>query len=195
MKYQELKKFLCKAAKEKRVVDAFVTFTPDSFEKAYTQLERTYLFASNEKAFSADACGYSIFGNCMDGSDMGIRLERYMADEKGGKNGWKIENCGIIKYQLLSAHEREMSVVGYYDTLKDANHAMWLEMANAVHCMPEELYGFINKNELAGECGFGKYSAWANDAGPDDGNVDWKINPIYMDGVGVVGFEEGEAGA
>lgn len=41
MKYQELNEILCKAAKEKRVVEAFVTFTPDSFEDTYTQLERT----------------------------------------------------------------------------------------------------------------------------------------------------------
>ena len=190
MKYQDLREILCQAAKEKRVVDAFVTFTPDSFENAYTQLERTYLFTSNNKAFASPSCGgYSIFGDCMDGKDSGVRLERYMADEKGGKDGWKIENCGIIKYQLLSVHEREMSVVGYYVTLKEANSAMWREMADAVHCMPEELYGFINKNEPAGECGFGKYSAWANDAGPDDGNVDWKIVPIYMDVDGVVTIE------
>ena len=96
------KKILRKAAKEKRVVDAFVTFTPGSFLKAYTQLERTYLFTSNNKAFASPSCsGYSIFGDCMDGQDSGVRLERYMADEKGGKDGWKIENCGIIKYQLL----------------------------------------------------------------------------------------------
>lgn len=185
------KKILRKAAKEKRVVDAFVTFTPGSFLKAYTQLERTYLFTSNNKAFASPSCsGYSIFGDCMDGQDSGVRLERYMADEKGGKDGWKIENCGIIKYQLLSAHERGMSVVGYYDTLKDANRVMWLKMADAVHCTSEELYAFINENEPAGECGLGKMSAWANNAGPENSNVDWKIVPIYMDGSDAVIFEE-----
>ena len=82
MKYQELKKILRKAAKEKRVVDAFVTFTPGSFLKAYTQLERTYLFTSNNKAFASPSCsGYSIFGDCMDGQDSGVRLERYMAEK------------------------------------------------------------------------------------------------------------------
>lgn len=53
MKYQELNEILYKAAKEKRVVDAFVTFTPNSFENAYTQFERTYLFTSNNKAFAS----------------------------------------------------------------------------------------------------------------------------------------------
>lgn len=191
MKYKELRGILCTAASEHKTIEAFVTFAQCSFpEKTYSQTERTYLFTSNEKAFSANACGYSIFGNCMNGSEFGVRLERYMADEKGGRNGWKTENCGIVKYQLLAANEREMNVVGYFDTLDEANRAMWLEMAGAVNCTPEELYDYINENEPAGECRFGKTSAWANDAGPEDGNVDWKIVPIYMDGENIVIFEE-----
>ena len=157
MKYQELNEILCKAAKEKRVVEAFVTFTPDSFEDTYTQLERTYLFTSNNKAFASPSCsGYSIFGDCMDGKDSGVRLERYMADEKGGKDGWKVENCGIIKYQLLSTHEREMSVVGYYDTLKDANRAMWLKMADAVHCTPKSCMRLSMRTSRPVNVGLGK---------------------------------------
>lgn len=190
MNYKTLKEILVEAASQNKLVEAFIIFTTDSFISGeYPKNERTYLLTSHEKAFSANANGYSIFGNCMDGRDMSIRLERYMAEEKGGKDGWKVENCGIVKYQLLASHEREMSVVGYFNTLKEANRAMWLKMAEAVHCTPEELYEFINENEPAGECGFGKYSAWANEAGPDDGNVDWKIVPIYMDGAGIVDFE------
>ena len=193
MKYKELRNILCAAAAEHKTIEAFVTFTPDSFPGTEHPLpERTYWFTPKEKAFSADKGGYSIFGNCMDGSDMGVRLELYMADEKGGKNGWKTENCGIVKYQLLAAYEREMCVIGYFNTLKEANRAMWTEMANAVNCTPEELYDFIQENELDGECGFGAHSAWANDAGPEDGNVDWKIVPIYMDGANIVIFEEDE---
>ena len=193
MEYKELRNILCAAAAEHKTIEAFVTFTQDSFPGTeYTLPERTYWFTSKEKAFSADKGGYSIFGNCMDGSDMGVRLELYMADEKGGKNGWKTENCGIVKYQLLAAYEREMCVIGYFNTLKEANRAMWEEMANAVNCTPEELYDFIQENEPAGECGFGALSAWANDAGPEDGNVDWKIVPIYMDGANIVIFEEDE---
>ena len=37
--------------------------------------------------------GYSIFASAIDGSDPMVRLEQFMADEKGGKNGWKIERC------------------------------------------------------------------------------------------------------
>lgn len=193
MEYKELRNILCAAAAEGKTVEAFVTFSPDSFLGAnYTRTERTYLFTSNNKAFFPAAGGYSIFGDCMDGKDSNIRLERYMRDEKGGADGWKTENCGIVKYQLLAAYEREMRVIGYFNTLKEANRAMWEEMADAVNCMPEELYDFIQENEPAGECGFGVLSAWANDAGPEDGNVDWKIVPIYMDGANIVIFEKDE---
>ena len=37
--------------------------------------------------------GYSIFGWALDGSDPGVRLEAYMAAEKGGANGWKVDYC------------------------------------------------------------------------------------------------------
>ena len=37
--------------------------------------------------------GYSIYASALDGTDMGVRLEQYMADERGGKDGWKIERC------------------------------------------------------------------------------------------------------
>lgn len=191
MKYKELRDILCAAASEHKTIEAFVTFSQDSFsEKTYSQTERTYLFTSNEKAFSANACGYSIFGDCMNGSEFGVRLEQYMADEKGGRNGWKTENCGIVKYQLMVAYERDLKVIGYFDTAKEANQVMWSEMAKDVGCSEEGLYEYIEENEPAGECGFGQTSAWANDAGPEDGNVDWKIVPIYMDGANVVVFEE-----
>lgn len=42
MKYQELREILCKAAKENRVVEAFVTFTPGQFRR-YLYPARTHL--------------------------------------------------------------------------------------------------------------------------------------------------------
>ena len=41
--------------------------------------------------------GYSIFGSSLDGTDMHVRLDLYMADERGEKDGWKIERCYIKK--------------------------------------------------------------------------------------------------
>lgn len=190
MKYGELCNILRSAAAEHKRVEAFVTFTPDSFTgKKYNQVERTYLFTSDNKAFIANASGYSIFGDCMDGKDNGIRLERYMADEKGGSDGWKIENCGIVKYQLLAIYERDLFLLGYFDTEKEAREAMRKDMAEAAECKPEELDALIEEGEIEGECE--KTSAWLNKRG----NSDWTIVPIYMDGAGVVEFEEGEPDA
>ena len=39
--------------------------------------------------------GYSIYASSLDGSDKCVRLEAYMADEHGGKDGWKIEKCYV----------------------------------------------------------------------------------------------------
>ena len=39
--------------------------------------------------------GYSIYGSALDGTDPCVRLEQYMAVERGGKNGWKIERCYV----------------------------------------------------------------------------------------------------
>jgi len=38
---------------------------------------------------------YSIYASSLDGSDKNVRLEAYMADEYGGKDGWKIEKCYV----------------------------------------------------------------------------------------------------
>lgn len=71
----------------------YIVFTEDSFNKPYSELSRTYAVSSNNKAFQAGMGGYSIYASCLDGTDPCVRLEGYMAAEKGGENGWKIERC------------------------------------------------------------------------------------------------------
>lgn len=41
--------------------------------------------------------GYSIYGASLDGVDPCLRMEGLMADEMGGKEGWKIEKCFLIE--------------------------------------------------------------------------------------------------
>lgn len=72
-----------------------IVFTEDGFNKPYSLEARTYRVSSNNKAYQPNMGGYSIYGSALDGSDPMIRLERYMAAEKGGKNGWKVEYCYI----------------------------------------------------------------------------------------------------
>ena len=71
----------------------FIVFTEDSFNKSYSLEGRTYKVSSYNKAYRPNMSGYSIFGWAIDGSDFGVRLEAYMAAEKGGPSGWKVDYC------------------------------------------------------------------------------------------------------
>ena len=75
---------------------AHIVFTEDSFAKPYSLQSRAYIVSSNNKAFQPGLNGYSIFGSCLDGTDVGVRLDEYMKAEKGGPNGWTVEYCRIL---------------------------------------------------------------------------------------------------
>lgn len=68
--------------------------TEDSFSEKYSLEGRSYQFTNKEKAFIPGMGGYSIFASCLDGSDH-CRIESYLAEERGGKDGWKVEYCYI----------------------------------------------------------------------------------------------------
>lgn len=93
--YKELKeKFRThEASYPKEHLMARVVFTEDSFMKLYGLESRTYRVSSDNKAFQPNKGGYSIFAACLDGTDPCVRLEQYMAEELGGKDGWKVEYC------------------------------------------------------------------------------------------------------
>ena len=80
-----------------------IVFTEDSFTKQYSEESRTYLVSSDNKAFQPNMGGYSIYGSCKDGTDPCVRLEAYMAAEKGGKDGWKVEKCFMPQIELDKA--------------------------------------------------------------------------------------------
>jgi len=71
----------------------YIVITEDSFKEYYPVESRTYAVSSNNKAFQPNMGGYSIYASSIDGSDPLVRLEGYLAAEKGGKDGWKIERC------------------------------------------------------------------------------------------------------
>ena len=76
-------------------LNGYIVFTEDSFTAPYEERARTYAVSSNNKAFQPGMGGYSIYGSALDGTDPCVRLEQYMAVERGGKNGWKIERCYV----------------------------------------------------------------------------------------------------
>ena len=70
-----------------------VVFTEDSFSKVYSEKSRSYFVSSDNKAFLPHQHSNSIFADCLDGTDWGVRLDWYMYDEKP----WKVEFCYLLE--------------------------------------------------------------------------------------------------
>lgn len=70
-----------------------IVFTEDSFNRPYTETERTYKTTNDQKGFQHGKISNSIFAHCLDGKDYGVRLDWYMRDLNGEKDGWKVEYC------------------------------------------------------------------------------------------------------
>lgn len=94
--YRELKERFKDAESRGEHITGYIVFAQESFTKPYPVESRTYAISSDNKAFNCRMGGYSIFGSCLDGSDAGVRLDRYMRDERGGTDGWKIEKCYTV---------------------------------------------------------------------------------------------------
>ena len=71
--------------------------TGETYKEPDSAFERTYEVSSNDKVFQARMCGYSIYGASLDGVETCLGMEGLMADEMGGKDGWKIEKCFLIE--------------------------------------------------------------------------------------------------
>lgn len=74
----------------KKLLEGVVVFTEDSFTKPYTEKERSYQTDSDQKAFLPDMISNSIFGDCLDGKDLGVRLDLYIYDS------WKVDYCYLL---------------------------------------------------------------------------------------------------
>lgn len=96
MSYNEMTSKFRAVERKGEHLPGYIVFTADSFGLPYDERSRTYGLSSNNKAFQPNMGGYSIYGYCLDGTDPCVRLERYMATEDGGKNGWKIERCYVM---------------------------------------------------------------------------------------------------
>lgn len=102
MTYQEMKERFREREKEYgEHLTGYIVFSQDSFTKPYSQESRTYRVSSDNKAFQPHKGGYSIFADSLDFSDCRVRIEQYMTDEIGGKDGWKVERCYMKERELL----------------------------------------------------------------------------------------------
>ena len=95
IKYNEDRGYTTKGMKEHCTMVAVID--PKSFNKEYSLESRSYEFTNDNKAFLPSNLGYSIFASSLDGSDPCVRLEKYLRDEEGGKDGWIVEYCYILK--------------------------------------------------------------------------------------------------
>lgn len=59
-----------------------IIYSQDNWQKSFTETERTYKTDTEQKYFNPNMCGISLFGNCLDGKDLGVRLDYY---------NWKVE--------------------------------------------------------------------------------------------------------
>ena len=89
--FNEERGYTTKGNKER--LEGVVVFTEDSFDKAYTEKERSYQTTSDEKAFLPNQIGNSIFADCLDERDLGVRLDWYMH----GENHWKVDYCYLLE--------------------------------------------------------------------------------------------------
>lgn len=72
--------------------EAVIVFSQDSFTRPYSQHQRSYAVKSDNKYFNPDMIGKSLYGNCLDGTDNGVRLDWYLGT-------WKVEFCYITKHK------------------------------------------------------------------------------------------------
>jgi hypothetical protein len=98
MTYQQMReRFRAVEQEHGEHLTGYIVFSPASFEKPYSLAARTYVVSSDNKAYQPNMGGYSIFASSLDGSDNGVRLERYMASELGGRYGWQVERCYMLE--------------------------------------------------------------------------------------------------
>ncbi len=112
MTYWKLREYFRTAERQGQHLTGYIVFSPASFAREYPLESRTYAVSSDNKAFQPNMGGYSIYASSLDGSDPLVRLERYMAAERGGKDGWQVERCYMMADELerakgLLKNERE----------------------------------------------------------------------------------------
>mgnify|MGYP003441295885 CR=1 FL=1 len=76
---------------------AVIVFSQDSFNKEFSETARSYRILSDAKYFNADCIGSSLFGDCLDGTDNGVRLDWYMKRLPEEGKRWIIEYCYIVE--------------------------------------------------------------------------------------------------
>ena len=184
MDYKQLKQLFSQHERKhpKTHLTAYITFSyfGSNAKADYPWKSRTYIVSSDNKAFQPDMGGYSIFGSCLNGTDVSVRLEHYMKEEHGGKDGWIVEECCIVGYLLIASSDLSTLSAELFYTYSDAVDNMLSQMADKGDLDAEQL-----KKDYSGICtlfedglyGADKNSAWLADQCE---NWHWNIQPVYV---------------
>jgi hypothetical protein len=159
----------------------FASFGPGN-KKDYPWNSRTYVISSDNKAFQPGKSGYSIFGRCLDGTDPCLRMEGLMAAERGGKDGWVVEDCGIAGYLLIECSDCNISAPKLFYSYKEALECMLSRLAEVGELDAGQLkrdYAAARELFEEGCYGAGRDFAWLADP---DTDWHWKIQPICIYG-------------
>ena len=184
MNYSELKALFCKHEADDpdthlTVCITFSSFGPEN-TKEYSWESRTYVVSSDNKAFQPNKGGYSIFGSCLDGTDRCVRLEAYMAEERGGKNGWVVEECCIVGYMLMEHSDCGIETPRIVFTMEMAQQEMLSRIAEFLGIDPDPLRKEYRRSncEITGDCFYAKKdNAHASTIKCSDS---WQIRPLYI---------------
>lgn len=68
----------------KPMLSGIVVYSQDNFTTPYTEEQRSYRVWNNNRMFQSGKIANSLFGDCIDGTDQGVRLDAY---------NWKVDYC------------------------------------------------------------------------------------------------------
>lgn len=186
MNYKELKKLFSdhESRHPQSHLTGYITFSSfgSAQKRDYPWEGRTYVISSDNKAFQPNMGGYSIFGSCLDGTEHGVRLENYMAEECGGPNGWVVEDCCIVGHLLIECSDLSISEPKLFCTLSDAQEYMLRRLADKGELDYEQLKkSFADTKDLFedGLYGTHDHSAWFADR---DEDWHWEIKTVLIFG-------------
>lgn len=67
-----------------------------TWEKEYSEESRSYRVSGKCNLFYPDFISTSVFGECLDGSEDGVRLDWYMHADKPEER-WQVDYCYILQ--------------------------------------------------------------------------------------------------
>lgn len=186
MTYQELKEYFCHHESTSPIphLSSYITFSSfgPTETRTFSNRSRTYVVSSDNKAYLPNMGGYSIFGIALDDSDNGgVRLDHYMQEERGGEDGWAVEDCCILAYLLTAVNERNSLAPQIFFSEEVAMGAMVDKLSERGELDSDLLWYIFQENQGHVESenfGVTKTAAWLNES--DTGNWNWTIQLLRI---------------